>query len=387
MSVSSNSVCSSVQARLSEMREQAAIQKESAALLEERAALLEKQRLEDLRQSVEREVATSSDLWQAEMLFAAETTQRLLEFVRTLPDSYKPPPPPRSREPTLYNETVNVRGLLSAIYHGLKEPEGPCGLIVANERARYRIRAMTSVYNTLQATIREEARVAAEKVATERAVAAAAHKEAQRVKMNAMARAHISPAAPMHNFTDSGGDPTLFAVYTPEHRLRVFSVGWAGVESLLQPGGLSDFSCAGATAPTPFQVPASWASHYAESKLPFLPACPTCGKATFVHSSTSVAPNASHVECAEHYKWEADANRHFKWEKCPPPVAPPGWNPNLLGQVYHTPHGPPPPTGRWIPWDPKDPEGAFAAKAVKDRQIAEASAEIARLQARLAELL
>ena len=82
-----------------------------------------------------------------------------------------------------------------------------------------------------------------------------------------------------------------------------------------------------------------------------------------------------HVECAEHYKWEPLTNTHYKWKKVPYASA------HLIAfQVY------PRPDGHWVPWDPKDPDGTAAARAARDKEIAAAEAEIARLQAMVVQL-
>jgi len=126
--------------------------------------------------------------------------------------------------------------------------------------------------------------------------------------------------------------------------------------------------------PAPISCPVSWAHQFEEGKIPFLPVCPTCSKATcltklYVRSSyggiTSVGTTV-HVECPNHYRWDPTTNLHSKWK----PTA--GWMQTLSGQ--------------WTPWDPKDPDGAMAARALKDKQIAETKAEIARLQAQVSAL-
>jgi len=43
----------------------------------------------------------------------------------------------------------------------------------------------------------------------------------------------------------------------------------------------------------------------------------------------------------------------------------------------------PPPSGHWLLWDPKDPDGTKAAQAAKEKKIADTRAEIARLAATL----
>ena len=86
--------------------------------------------------------------------------------------------------------------------------------------------------------------------------------------------------------------------------------------------------------------------------------------------------SGGHVECAEHYKWEPANNQHFKWEKIPP-------RPHMPGQMHF---GPPWPEGRWVLWDPSDPDGSRAAAAAKEAKAASIRKQIADLEAVLAAL-
>jgi hypothetical protein len=134
-------------------------------------------------------------------------------------------------------------------------------------------------------------------------------------------------------------------------------------------------------APNHIPVPASWATHYEHGKTPFMSTCPTCGKRPVMHTRYSMPNsggiyNGGHVECAEHYKWEPANNQHFKWEKIPP-------RPHMPGQMYF---GPPWPEGRWVLWDPSDPDGSRAAAAAKEAKAASIRKQIADLEAVLAAL-
>ena len=81
-----------------------------------------------------------------------------------------------------------------------------------------------------------------------------------------------------------------------------------------------------------------------------------------------------HVECAEHYTWDPLTDKHSVWKRMPPR------DPSLPPSMMFVPEG------YWVAWDPKDPDGAIAASAAKDKQIAEAEEQIRKLQAQIAEL-
>jgi len=167
-------------------------------------------RLKDLRETVEKTVLAFSDQWQAEVLYTAETTPGLLEFVHewlitpvhtpiyakcsasygvfhrsrsalqtvetalASPSVLNPEIPfyrrsariyPRhplspTMEPSLFEDTVNIKGLLSAIQDGLKEwPVEPSNFTIVNERARYRLRAISGLFQTLMTKVNEERRL------------------------------------------------------------------------------------------------------------------------------------------------------------------------------------------------------------------------------------
>jgi hypothetical protein len=117
--------------------------------------------------------------------------------------------------------------------------------------------------------------------------------------------------------------------------------------------------------------------------IPFHPVCPTCGKATFMYKREyrSRIDHNGHgtdsyiggqVECKEHYKWESATNTHYTWESYP------------LRVPDHIIRSPTYPNGKWVPWDPRDPDGTIAAAAARNAMIATKEAEIVKLQAELA---
>jgi hypothetical protein len=127
--------------------------------------------------------------------------------------------------------------------------------------------------------------------------------------------------------------------------------------------------------PTDFLIPETWNTHFEEGLIPFLPSCPFCKKQNIIHS---VPNNILWVMCNDHYKWDPVANKHYKYDKFPPRK--PEFN--HLGVEYcplNTGH---PSEGRWVIWDPADPDGALAKKAAAEKEIAEIEKAIAELQAK-----
>jgi len=402
--MSSFSTNPAVLERVRELREAEARKKESERIREqeriaiEQASLArEQERLAFLRRTVE----TSSIEWEAEILFAVESTPNILEVVRKLQSTPEQvnlfllaSESGKVRDGTklfanlanlaqgkdylvhygqkscdlVFQDSLNLQGLLEALIHyNLNESHVLDIFTLANERARLRIRVLKKVYDVLQERIKEEDRLEAERIKKEQTARRETWVEAQLVKTNKMVAESLvtSPARHTicHNFTELKSDAEFLIVayielklnHTKERFLRVIRANCSGIQGV----------------DVPLQVPSEWATHYAEGKTPFLTLCPTCGKTPFIHKQASNPP--SYVACGEHYKWEAATDKHFKWENFPLP--------NPASHVIYTAA-----RGHWIPWDPKDPDGAIAARALKDKQIAEAEAEIARLQAKANEL-
>jgi hypothetical protein len=96
-------------------------------------------------------------------------------------------------------------------------------------------------------------------------------------------------------------------------------------------------------------IPATWAGHYELGKVPFLPACPTCGKGPIIGMLCQY-PDGSRTggdaECTRHYRWESATNQHFKWVSAPAP-RPPGPHDFIPNFYIHE--------GRWVRWDPATP--------------------------------
>jgi hypothetical protein len=377
--------------RIRELREAETRKKETEALKEQ-------ERLIALRQAVE----SASVEWEAEAIFAVESSPGLLEMLRTPKRPHGPRGLSLERDYSLVmNESLDVRTVLIAIHFGLNDSVVPGAYSFVHERARCRLRVLKSVYDQLQLTLQEERRLEAERLETER-LAREAHRKAEqealteilRIKINERVlhrlESHPKFNTLSHNFTDSKGSPSTLLVAYTEHRtsrervLQVMRATHTGIEEGLSDIGISDFSSPGTKSPRPLQIPTEWASHYEEGKIPFLPVCPTCGKPPSIHKWAGSTPDR--VECIEHYKWEVATDKHFKWEAYPPPVAPAGWNPNLPNPALLVNYNYRTVTGRWVAWDPKDPDGAIAARALQDKKLVEAEAELARLQAQVANL-
>ena len=211
--------------------------------------------------------------------------------------------------------------------------------------------------------------------AAEQARAHARWVEEQRIRMNAsvakMLGEHPSWRILKHNYTDYEGPGMLFAAYKEDKKTgqRTMQLSRIVGESILpahERPSMCDFSSSLGPAPS-LLIPESWSNHYNAGKVPFLPICPTCKRTPRVHVD-------GHVECAEHYKWDPLTDKHSMWKRMPPR------DPSLPPSLMFVPEG------YWVAWDPKDPDGAIAARAAKDKQIAEAEEQIRKLQAQIAEL-
>jgi len=395
---------SAVAKRMEEMR-----QKEADTAAAASAAVAKK--LEEQRRTVE----IASVNWETEVLLAVENMlktsvtevasimfqdekSRAIDKGHLHRHHHNTPSPPRVN--MFYEDKLSIGWGLSAIQQGIRETSVPSEWSLINERARLRIRILTEVFHSLQAQVRGEnlsavgaaldARISAavQAEAEKKAVAAAAYAaamEAQRIKMNAQVNSyllnHPNINTLQHNFTDTGGLPTLFAAY------RVNRAQPTGVVSTTAKGFLEvlNVTHCGSVTPafseymTTIQVPESWSHHYTSGLLPFLTCCPTCGKAPAIrklglhgYQGGSIGHTID-VQCESHYRWNPDTNQHYKWVRSPPQPA------HMMSIQFR-------PDGYWAAWDPKDPDGVKAAKAVKDKQIAEKEEQIRKLQAELLSL-
>jgi hypothetical protein len=390
---------SAVALRMEEMRQKEARDRESAATA---AAALR------------RTVEIASIDWEAEVLLAIEKIPGLLDAVRPMVLAGVQTPkkmagregviwvdsvqqPRRLFDPKcLYEGACPVLAILRGIHYGFTEADVPKEATLLNEQARFRVRLLTKVFHSLQeqakaeaatafaayaaeieAKAAEEARVVAEKKALVMASQAAAMEE-QRGRIRAHVKAHLYGHPTIntlcHNFTETDGISTLFVAY--RHQTKAPPVRFRhGDEKFLEVSTVSPLhgvTPAFSEYMTTMKVPEAWASHYEEGRLPFLPVCPTCGKANYIRKCAleGGGNTIGDVECWEHYRWNPDNNQHYKWARMPP-------RPVYVG-FY--------PDGHWVLWDPKDPDGSKAAQAAKDKQIAEKEEKIRKLQEELMSL-
>ena len=375
-----------VQARMQEMRAKEARDKADAERLEA-------ERLAALRSAVD---AASID-WEAEALLSFEKVPReQLHILLARPNQgirRSTIQPTIQHLPTDLNaETCNLAYMLPNIRDGLTEEHVPKPYTLINERARFRIRMLRQLFQSLQAdaaaVAAEAARVTAAKVAEEARIAAekagavkAAAKEEYRIRMNGIVASSLADTVDFrtiqHNYTDCEAPDTLFAAYkeyrpTGRHFLDVRRIMMGQMQA------------------AHVRVPESWNNHYETGKTPFLTVCPVCKKAPWMHPTefNYMQYTGGRVECTDHYKWEPSTNTHYKWTLIPPPPppapSPPAHPAYARPQSIQLPvNYIPPPSGHWQLWDPKDPDGAKATQAAKEKKIVDTKAEIARLAATL----
>jgi hypothetical protein len=385
----------SVQEKLEKLRDKKAVEESIQIEQTLRKQQEEKERIEDVR----KQMNACSDALEAEILFEIEKLPNLLSIVLD--------PVTRSchnmrigREiiPVTIESTSYTRSMISAIRNGLTEANISPTVTLPNEIARFRIRLLTNIIESTRQ--KEEARKQSEireKVLAEKEAQAAkqaAYTELMRNSINNMVMtsldSHPNLRTLSHNFTDSNGtSSTLFVAYTEqpstgERYLRVLKATQNGFEDPFISSLVGSFT-GPSESPPPIPVPSSWATQYEAGKIPFLPVCPTCGKATLMykrqcingvdHNGVSkMYKSGGQVECKEHYKWEPATNTHHMWTSFPPRVP------------DHIIRPPTYPTGQWILWDPKDPDGKIAATLVRDKKITDMEAEIEKLQAQLSVL-
>lgn len=124
-------------------------------------------------------------------------------------------------------------------------------------------------------------------------------------------------------------------------------------------------------------APVEWNNAFIEGKLPFLTKCPVCGKQNSVCGAgnlgdgggfgrSAVYQNGS-VSCNEHYSWEPETNKHYKYVRNPPPAP----HQVVVGYSYQ-------PYSR-VEWDPTDPDGTIALAAAKEKRRQELLKELSEL--------
>ena len=140
-------------------------------------------------------------------------------------------------------------------------------------------------------------------------------------------------------------------------------------------------------------TPIDWNHHYERGILPFLPQCPVCSKQTSLQFEGDgcgrYKNQIGRVSCSagDHYHWDAATGKHSKLmathTKLVTTEKGTGYNAHVTFSItprHEVSH-------EWNrDWNPKDPEGILAAKLLKEKQIAEAEAEVAKAMKRLADL-
>lgn len=116
-------------------------------------------------------------------------------------------------------------------------------------------------------------------------------------------------------------------------------------------------------------TPTQWTTHFTDGLIPFLPACPCCAKPTRIQAAAmdrngqptpAEWPNyVYHIDAvycdysAEHYRWVASSNKHYK---------------------------------NGSEWDPMDPDGVKAAALRHAAELATAEKQMAELQKKIQRL-
>jgi hypothetical protein len=142
------------------------------------------------------------------------------------------------------------------------------------------------------------------------------------------------------------------------------------------------------TAGGPFKIPDTWATHFEEGKIPFLPCCPVCSKGNTIITNCNVITGnvITEVKCNNcsnnNYKWEASTGKHYKWASYVPPT----YTRLTDGSLWPSPPPAHLAVGSWKVWDPKDPDGSIAAKAAREKEIVELEEQLKALQARITTL-
>jgi len=113
-------------------------------------------------------------------------------------------------------------------------------------------------------------------------------------------------------------------------------------------------------------APVEWNNAFIEGKLPFLTKCPVCGKQNSVCGAGNLGDGGGFgrsavyqkgsVSCNEHYSWEPETNKHYKYVR----------------NGYRSRHC-------RVEWDPTDPDGTIALTAAKEKRRQELLKELSEL--------
>jgi hypothetical protein len=190
----------------------------------------------------------------------------------------------------------------------------------------------------------------AEKAAKE-AMQAALEAEAAKVLGHITSFPSMKSMHNLRSISTSAGSPTVFVSYQTFGGESFLQIRRASIAGLLNYDGFGE---------TP--VPAEWNGDYEAGCIPFLPVCPTCKRQTTMGILYQANGRIERVGCSSGcYYWSADKNEHRLKPK---------------GVIE----------GVALPWNPTDPDGRLAQKAMREAQIAEKEAQLAKLAAELAAL-
>jgi hypothetical protein len=348
-----------VQERMRELREK------------EAAAKADAEKMEQLRiDGIQREVEAKSVEWEAELFFELEKTYGFMEWLRgklQSPSAVQEASRAVSIRSGVHRRAgpdgkpefyIPVLTLYDLAYNVIAEIEINRGYTLENERARLRYRVLAGVIASVKEAIRAEelaegkrlaevARIAAE----EKAAAAEAWKQRRQAVLDRYADdVRRSMKTPYHSFM--GVDPSNpFVMYVRyDVASKILSIENLRIDaSDTKIDHLARIAC-----PPTMKAPVTWNDMFEKGRLPFLTCCPVCSAQVTLSGINSAVES---VVCHGHYRWDPATNLHYK-------IPPRG-------------------VGMCVPWDPRDPDGSIAARAARDKKIAETEAEIARLQTQL----
>jgi len=357
----------------------AAVQEKLRELRQKEAATIAQQELlkQKLIEGIENEAKTKSVEWEAEILFEIEKKPGFIEWLRSKlqsPTSFDTAEKAVWRRPGVrslpdgqidcYSSLLTLEEIAENI---IAEIPLPATYTLENERIRLRCRIITSIIDTVKESIKaeelaskrrlqeealadqlkrqEEARIAAE----EKAAAYEAWVRRRQAVLDRYADGiRSNMKTPYHSFT--GIDPSnpflIYVRYNPVSKILA-------LENLrIDASDTKIEHQARIACPPTMKAPASWNDMFEKGRLPFLTCCPVCSDQVTLNGITGNGMVGG-ISCStgwEHYRWEAVTNTHIKHNR---------------------------------PWDPHDPDGSKAARAARDKKIAETEAEIARLQMQL----
>lgn len=337
-------ISSAVQERMRELREKEAVAKADA------------EKMEQLRiEGIKREVEARAVEWEAELLFEIEKNAGFMEWLRKKIQS--PAAVQEIRDLCVKKPSwIPFQTAYEVTYKVIAERPVPTAYTLENERMRLRYRVMATVIASIKDTIRAEELAEKKRLAEVARVAAeekTAAYEAWVLRRQAVLDRHAdgirsNMKTPYHTFM--GVDPSNpFVMYVRyDANSKILTLENLRIHASDTKIEHTDrFAC-----PPTMKAPASWNGMFEKGQLPFLTRCPVCSDQVTLNGITGNGM-VDGISCStswEHYRWDPATNTNIKQNQ---------------------------------PWDPRDPDGSKAARAARDKKIAETEAEIARLQAQL----